>query len=417
MLNKLFQQNAIPTEYRSNFLHLYLDIGWFGVLSGSTINFLNVYTTRLGATGYQIGLIGAMSAAVTLFLAIPAARWIEKQKIDRAMFWTSVYYRIGLLGLIFLPWLFSNAVQINAIIAITFLMAIPLTPLGVGFNALFAEAVPNEYRAHVAGIRNLTLSFTFMGASLLSGYLLNHIPFPSGYQIVFAIGFIGAAMSSLHLYFIKPIGQGKTPLPSQPTPASTPQTESPRRLASLLRLDIWRTPYRKILLALFGFHLAQYLAIPIFPIFNVRILNLNDNQLGISTALFYLTVFLGSTQLHNVVHRLGNKRTTGLGVAGMASYPIIVAYSHNIAIFYFASIVGGFAWSLASGAYANYMLEHIPADDRPPHLAWYNIALNIAVLIGSLAGPTIADQIGLFNALILFGCMRFLAGIAILKWG
>ena len=46
-----------------------------GVVSGSTINFLNVYATRLGATGYQIGLIGAMSAVVTLFLAIPAGRW------------------------------------------------------------------------------------------------------------------------------------------------------------------------------------------------------------------------------------------------------------------------------------------------------------------------------------------------------
>jgi len=224
-------------------------------------------------------------------------------------------------------------------------------------------------------------------------------------------------MSSFHLYFIKPIGKGKTSLLTQPTPASTSQADSPRKLSSLLRLDIWKTPYRKILLTLFGFHLAQYLAIPIFPIFNVRVLNLNDDQLGISTALFYLTVFLGSTQLRNVVHRLGNKRTTGLGVAAMASYPIIVAYSHNIAIFYLASIVGGFAWSLAGGAYANYMLEHIPPDDRPPYLAWYNIALNIAVLVSSLAGPAIADQIGLFNALILFGIMRFLAGIAILKWG
>jgi len=417
MLNKLFQQNAIPKEYRSNFLHFYLDIGWFGVLSGSTINFLNVYATRLGATGYQIGLIGAMSAIVTLFLAIPASRWIEKQKIDRAMFWTSVYYRIGFLGLIFLPWLFSDSGQINAIIAVTFLMAIPLTPLGVGFNALFAEAVPNEYRAHVAGIRNVTLSVTFMFTSLLSGYLLNKITFPLGYQIVFAIGFFGAAMSSLHLYFIRPIGKEKTPHPTQPEPASTSQTDSPRKLSSVLRLDIWKTPYRKILLTLFGFHLAQYLALPIFPIFNVRELNLNDDQLGISTALFYLTVFLGSTQLRNVVHRLGNKRTTGWGVAGLALYPIIVAYSHNIAIFYFASIIGGFAWSWAGGAYANYMLEHIPANDRPPHLAWYNIALNIAVLIGSLGGPAIADQIGLFNALILFGIMRFLAGIAILKWG
>ena len=63
------------------------------------------------------------------------------------------------------------------------------------------------------------------------------------------------------------------------------------------------------------------------------------------------------------------------------------------------------------------MLEHIPAHDRPPHLAWYNIILNAAVLIGSLGGPTIADSIGLTSALLLFAGLRFLAGFSILKWG
>jgi hypothetical protein len=43
--------------------------------------------------------------------------------------------------------------------------------------------------------------------------------------------------------------------------------------------------------------------------------------------------------------------------------------------------------------------------------------LNIAILGSSLAGPAIADVIGLVNALIIFGILRILAGIAILKWG
>jgi MFS family permease len=417
MLNRLFHQGAIPKEYHSTFTHLYLDIAWFGVLSGSTINFLNIYATRIGATGFQIGLIGAMAAIVNLFLAIPAGRWLEKRHIARAMFWTSVYYRVGFLGFILLPWLFSDAGQIVAIIVLTFLMAIPLTPLGVGFNALFAEAVPVEYRAHVAGTRNVMLAVTFMVTSLISGYILDSVDFPRGYQIVFAIGFLGAAMSSYHLYFIKPLGREKQSPQTQPETAATSQTSSSRNPSSLLRLDIWNTPYRNILLALFGYHLAQYLALPIFPLFNVRELNLNDNQIGIGTALFYLTVFLGSTQLRKVVHRLGNKRTTGWGVLGMALYPIFIAFSQNAWHFYAVSTIGGFIWSLAGGTYANYMLEHIPAHDRPPHLAWYNIMLNMAVLVGSLGGPAIADELGLFGALILFGIMRFLSGFIILKWG
>jgi predicted MFS family arabinose efflux permease len=63
------------------------------------------------------------------------------------------------------------------------------------------------------------------------------------------------------------------------------------------------------------------------------------------------------------------------------------------------------------------MLEHIPAHDRPSHLAWYSVILNAAVLIGSLGGPVISDAIGLMAALLLFAALRFLAGLAILKWG
>jgi hypothetical protein len=43
--------------------------------------------------------------------------------------------------------------------------------------------------------------------------------------------------------------------------------------------------------------------------------------------------------------------------------------------------------------------------------------LNIAILSSSLIGPATADLIGLVNALIIFGVLRIVAGIAVLKWG
>src|SRR5687768_13682993 len=166
VLRRLFNLSSVPPEYRANFLHLYLDIGWFGVLSGSAVNFLNVYAARLGASGLQIGLIAAASAVVSLFMAIPAASWIEKRNINRAVFWSSIFYRLGYALWIPLPLIADPQLQIWALIAITFLMAIPLTPLGVGFNALFAESVPANYRAHVAGMRNVVFALTYMASSL-----------------------------------------------------------------------------------------------------------------------------------------------------------------------------------------------------------------------------------------------------------
>jgi Na+/melibiose symporter-like transporter len=294
---------------------------------------------------------------------------------------------------------------------ITFFMAIPLTPLSVGFNALFAASVPTQYRAHVAGVRNVTLAITFMATSLLSGYLLKNIPFPIGYQIVFAIGFFGAAMSSLHLYFIKPLQAESTAT----APASL--AKSTRSIFSTLRLDIWSTPFRNVLLALFAFHFTHFITNPIYPLFNIRVLHLNDNNLGIGTALYYLTMLIGSTQFRRIAHRFGNKNVTALGVIGMALYPFLLALSHEVWQFYGISFLGGFTWAMVGGAYANYMLEHIPHDDLPAHLAWYNIILNFSILASSLGGPAIAGQIGLAPALILFAVLRIIAGAAILKWG
>jgi MFS family permease len=426
MLTKLFRQTAVPLEYRSNFLHLYLDIGWFGVLSGSAINFLSIYATRIGASVFQIGLISAMPAVVSLFLAMPAGHWLQTRQTGKAIFWTSVLYRLGYLPLIFLPWLLGAQGQVWAIITITFLMAIPLTPLGVGFNALFAQAVPSDYRAHVAGIRNVVLALAFMLTSLISGYILDHVAFPIGYQIVFGIGCFGAAMSSLHLFFVKPLETDVPPprledtLPSRTSRPRNSQPKPVKRIISALgtlRLDILRTPFRNILFGLFAYHLAQYLAMPVFPLYNVYVLKLNDNHIGIGTALFYLMVLLGSTRLSRTVQRLGHKKVTGLGVAGMALYPLLLAISDQVWQYYFVSLLGGYVWSLAGGAVANYMLEHIPPDDRPSHLAWYTIILNLAVLIGSLGGPVFADQLGLSGALLFFGLLRFLSGVIILKWG
>lgn len=413
----LFRQPDIPEKLRPNFKHLYLDIAWFGVVSGTAINFLTVYAARLGASALQIGLLTATSAIVNLFLAIPAGHWISKRHTSRAVFWSSVLFRIGYLLWIPLPWLFSEQGQIWALIILTFVMAIPLTPLGVGFNALFAEAVPERFRARVAGTRNITFAIAFMLTSLVAGYILKNTNFPAGYQIVFAIGAFGAAMSSYHIFHIKP-QQDETRAPqSDPIPVSDPNPSPPRGIEAALRVDVWKSNFKKVLLALFFFHFAHYLSAPLYSLYYVRSLNLNDENIGIGTALYYLTVLIASTQLGRIVHRFGNKRVTGFGVASMATYPIMLALSQNVLQFYGLSFINGFLFALVNGSYANYMLENIPAHDRPAHLAWYTIMFNLAVLTSTLVGPLAADAIGLANALIVFGVARIVAGVYLLKWG
>jgi MFS family permease len=426
----------IPAHHRTNFIHLYADIAWFGVLSGSAIAFMAVFAARQGATALQIGLLSAGPAVMNLLFTLPAGQWLKRQPISQAVFWTSVLHRFFYLGWVLLPLFLAPAGQVWGLILLTLLMSIPGTGLAVGFNALFAAAVPAEWRGHVAGTRNALLSITFIFTSLISGYILTRWSGEFGYQIVFTIGFVGAAMSSLHLWFVRPQVAAEQP-PStgrslgdmagpgwrgwgdgiRTTVGLRFLTRNGKRPFLLPNIDIWRGPFAPILGLLFGFHLAQFLAIPIFPLHWVDVLQLTDQAIGYGTAVFYLAVLIGSTQLAQLTDRFGNKRLMALGTFTMGLYPVLLAVSHNLEMFLVTSAVGGLSWSIVGGAIANYILEKIPENERPEHLAWYNLVLNAAILFGSLGGPLLANQVGLINALWIAAAARGLVALGLWKWG
>jgi MFS family permease len=410
----------VPIEYRSNFTHLYLDIAWFGVLSGSAMAFITIYAARQGADVFQLGLISAGPAAVNLIFTLPAGRWLEKQPMGAAVFWTSVFYRIFYLLWMPLPALLTPQGQIWTFIGLILLMSIPGTALAVGFNALFAEVVPLEWRGHVAGIRNALLAVTFTITTLLCGYILTNSPFPTGYQIVFGIGFLGAALSSLHLWFVQPLPGSGRGLRDLAWPGRIRLLGASLRPAvglRLLRTGILGGSFGRVMAVLFAFSLAQYLAVPLFPIYFVEKLHLSDEEISWGTAIFYATFLLGSIQLAHLAQRLGNQRVTAIGALLMSTYPGLLALSRGLGLFLVASFTGGFGWALASGALNNYVLEKVPQDDRPAHLAWYNLALNAAILIGSLAGPFLAGKLELSTVLALFAICRLLAALSVLFWG
>ncbi|MCA9981855.1 MAG: hypothetical protein KDD89_13515, partial [Anaerolineales bacterium] len=86
--------SRVPAQYQRNFLHLYADIAWYGVLNGSALAFVAVYAARIGATGWQLGLLSAVPGIVTMMIALPAGQWLQKRPIGPAVFWSSIFFRL-----------------------------------------------------------------------------------------------------------------------------------------------------------------------------------------------------------------------------------------------------------------------------------------------------------------------------------
>ena len=404
------------STYKWNLRQLYWDVLYYGILAGSTLAFQAIYAARLGATGYQIGLLTAGPAVVSLFFTLPSGHWLEGKSFIKTSFQSSVWQRLGYLFLVALPWLFPSSIgQIWGLIWTTLVMSVAGTVLAISFNALFAEVVPPEERAHAVGRRNIILAVSITVATILSGQILDLVAFPHNYQIVFLIGAVGAMLSSFHLGRIRtpePVGENPSlddPIPSQSLPISKPKR--------WLRLDLLRGPFGIFMVAYLAFYAFQYFPVPIFPLAYVDALHMTDGMIGIGTAIFYGAMMVGSFRLSYLSTRYGHRKVLWISAALFPAFPLLLGAATGPELYYLACLVGGGVNAMLSGAIINRLMERVPANDRAAHMTLHNLALNLGVLGGSLLGPVAANLIGTQPSLLLSAGLRLLAAGFFWLWG
>ena len=391
---------AVPDpNLRSNIRNLYLDVFWWGILGGSTVSFLNVFATRLGASSWQIGLLTAGPAIANLFVSLPAGRWLQGRSLIRTTLYSSIWNRVGYLPLVVLPWLLPAVGQVWAIALIVFVMSVPGAVLAISFNSMFAEVVPPDQRGHVVGWRSVLVSASISGSSLVCGRLLDWIAFPLNYQMVFALGALGAVMSSYYL--------GRIRSPAAPAPL----VGKKKKAGKLLRLDLLRGTFGPFMAAYLLFYICQNVPVPLFPLAFVRELRLPDGAISLGTALFHLSVLLVSTRVGRISNRLSHRRVLIIGAVLYCLYPLLIGLAPDATLFWVASLLGGVSWALAGAGLFNHLMERVPPDDLPAHMAWHNLALNLGLLGGSLLGPVMGDWLGVRHALLLAAGLRLLSGL------
>jgi MFS family permease len=427
--NRFLNPTSPPPELKQRFLHFALDIGWYGVLNGSVLAFISIYITRLGGSALQVGMINAIPGLITLLLALPTGQWLSKRTVSWDVFTSSVLSRMFYLALVFIPVLFKPGEQVTLIILTILVMTIPGTVTNVGFTAVFGEGTPPAWRGYLSGIRNGLFAITNVLTLLLSGWILDIMPFPSGYQVVFTIGTLGAVMSSVHLYFlhrtmhpksvISPVVYTEGKKSTRIDHMRTRVKQLGSRIGALwnLRLDILKGPFRITFLLMLLFHFVQFIGIPIFPVYTVNDLQLTDQAISLGMAMFYATVFLGSTQVARLTDKLGNKKLFGIAICFFCLFPSLLIFSSTGEMYMITNAIGGFVWAIVGGVIYNYVLEKSPQDDLPAYIAWYVIAMNLGMLLGSLGGPWLATFTSLVVVLVICAVVRFLAGLAILRWG
>lgn len=393
---------------RSNFKHYYWDIAWWGLYAGTILPFLSVYAVRVGATTAQVGLLTALPAAVSLLLSLPVGRWVRHFSPKRATVVSVIAQRAFLVFLPILPWLLPPHLQIAGILLITAAMAVPGTVTAISFNQLLMDAVPPEYRGVLVGNRIAIFSILTFLVTLLSGVVLNSLAGTSGYQVIFAVGFIGAIMTGVHLSRINP-------LPAAENTSSQAAVVQPTRMLPVMD-DVGRK-FIKVLALTFLLNTVNSILVPILPPFAVNMLRLNDQWISLGAAANTFFVFLVSLRVARLTKRVGNRRATALGTLLLVGAALLMALARDAGLYLAAMLVTGIASGVLTTSQFNYVLEHVPAASRTAWFAVLSLAGNAAVLIGSLGGPALAGLISFPVIIAVVGLLRLLVGLALLKWG
>ena len=189
------------------------------------------------------------------------------------------------------------------------------------------------------------------------------------------------------------------------------------RGVDILRVDLLRGEFGLFLGAMFFFYITQNLVVPLFPTYSVDIMGLSDWLISISTAFFQVAVFFTSMRLGRVSNRFGYHRLIVISVLAYAAFPLFIGLSPTIPSYMLGAMIGGIGWGFLGGAMANRLMDRVPEDDRPAHMALFNITLNLGVLIGSLLGPVLGDLTGLQTAMVIGGLVRILSAGVFWRWG
>jgi MFS family permease len=385
--------------------NLYREIAWFGVLSGVSNTFISVFALRLGASNLLMGLRTSLPALVNVIFQIPAARLVERASDTRKVLLLSgLLMRLPVFIVALAP-LFPERMRAGAVIYITALGTIPAAVGTVSFTAMFADVIAPPDRARVVSLRNALLAAATMLTVLMTGQALDLLPFPGGYQLVFALSF---AASLVSLYYL-----GRLAIPesdaTRPNPAPSGERLGVRRS---VRRVLAQRDYLRFALGSFLYHWGLYFPVPLYAIYRVRTLGISEGWIGALSTLESAVTIVVYYALGKVAQRRGSRSVLLLGILLVCFFPIGTALSTSPWPLLLVSFVAGIANPAFNLGLFNTLLEFAPTERRASYVALFNTLMNVAAFASPLLGTTVAEWIGIREALWIGGLARIAGFLA-----
>jgi MFS family permease len=376
-----------------------------GLIAGGINTYLSVFVVRLGASSFVVSLLTSLPAIIMTMLSIPAGLLVERQrKLVRLTSWGRLVARTFTLLVALLPFFVSRGLA-EAAVVINALQAVPIAFINLSWTAVIAEIIPAKRRARINGNRWALVSLVTAVVVAVYGAMLERIPFPTGYQIVFGISFLGGLLSAYLFSLIR--------MPSEPLAraASAQAIALSQRLRGYLK-SIAETPvFLRYLLTSFVLRFGLHLPAALYSIYWVRNLNASDAWIGWRATAGSLALIVGYLLWGRLASRKGHHLVLLVCTIAVGSYPVLTALTPSQVWLPLVAVVWGLFITGIDVSIFDTLLSVCPEDKRPSFVAVNTLFAHLAIFLAPMAGSLLSEWLDIRVVLFIAGGIHLVAAL------
>lgn len=367
-----------------------------GFIDGGILVYLPVYLARLGASPAMMGMLSSGQSLLNMLLYVSGGAFAEKQRdLVRLVNWSVGLLRVGYLLIAALPFVLANEHIPPAAVVIWSLIGGGTAIFWPALLVVIQNAVSPALRPRALGWR--WASMTVVAAVLIPilGVLIDHMAFPTGYQFVFALSFIG---SIPNLYFFSRV---RVPDNVRPGGARAGHRPLAARVRDFAAPILGNRLFMRYNAGTALFRVCLTLPAGLYSLFWVNELRASDTLIGVRSTVGFGALAFAYWLWGRVAHRMGHRRVLLVTGALMGLYPLATALVPTAEWLLPAAAIWGMSAAGIDIALVGLMMVTAPAARKTSFVAVGNMLASAASFVGPLLGAALASLIGIHQALFI----------------
>lgn len=390
-----------PVE-RNNAVNSLIDGSLYSIMVGLTQPFWGAFAVHLGASDYMVGLLTSLPALATLLAQVPSALLVDRYDnrleptlksslVSRSFYLVFAFLAFAPLPLNVRAWVFIVSFA---------LMNFPGTMCGIAWTAMMGEMFTPRLRARIFAERNMVATLVSLIATVVAGRLLDLLPWPSNYTVLYLLGY-GFVMGSW--YYL-------TRLKEKPL-SHEGRRDAPAGLKAFYAA--WKDKsFVKFIGSVFVIYIGFHLTAALWTILWVKMMGLSNTWIGMFSTASGIMSFLTYKQWGRWSEKYGNQKVLLATTAAHILFPLIYSHFRSPYVFVAINAFAGFFGAGFNLSIFNGLLDVSPDAARPTYVALYNIVLGLSGFIWPLVGVSMYRAIGMTLTLDLVFVIRILVTLA-----